>query len=1188
MYLWGKAAIRSAARVLFNPPESLNIADELCEALDDKPKLDLNAELDGSNPAFEAIANSSRRHRQVLDLALELQGRLSGESIHASAFILSPFPILDQMPLVVTKDERKLAQETGEPIREYCISYDGTITQDNLGFVKLDLLCLKDLEMMELVCNTVERIYGCKLDLEKLPLDDKAVFDLVLAGNNSGIFQFDGSPVALRILQDSGADRIADWSAVNALNRPGPLQMGYDREFIDGKKDPSSVTYFAPAAETQLKETYGTICIAQGQMVETSRGKIPIEEVIVGDKVIDEQGQWHNVSRFFDNGYKDTVKVRASFGKELICTPDHKIMTQDGWKEAQELTPKDFIKCVNPYKARGELKEKEEFDWTEWLVGLFAVNGSSVESTPSIACRDERFARNLAETVKEHMFPDIELAVELHDAPHGESTWNVVFYQEPKPDDSSKNHQPNQIDELLKRYGFYDEAGSNRYFPRECTYSMLTGMFEGDGCYADNRLHTKCERLAEECYEALLSYGINASICKDADSWTVAVDGDIREIMPSRVSGMESCSAGREDKEDAYVPRICRKDIHDEETSHLEWGKVISVEPHRVEHVFDITVDDVHKFVCQNMVVSNCYQEQIMMLSQDPTIVGFDGTQADTLRKATAKKKADKVEAICNEAREVAKKNHTDPKVTEYFLEAAKASGSYSFNKSHSLAYAVVAYRGAFLKAHFPECFLAAMCTLKPLMKKVNKVPAYLEEARQMGVQVKPPHVNYSMEDFDVPEKGVIAFGLGGIKRVGKGAGPVIAEREKNGPYKDFTDFCCRVPKEVGKAPIEALIKAGACDGLGWSRMAMEESIEQIIQFRKDYFKEKSKRDMFEDDLFGFGEPSPSNSTTPEITLVPPFDTEYSEMVLMRKERDEFGMYFDKDPRDFSKVSRFILEKELRGQEASKAARGTDDYVRFVNVKDVPEMPDKTHVGFIANVDDFREFNTKKGKRMASMFVWDNGVAEESRFGFAPTKNKVKCTIFSSVLATIAKPMPDDVVYITGRVSVDKEGNWPTAVLVDTIDLVAPDSQWLGSGASVEKMTEFAEAQSEMNALNAELGDPSSKRYLIPAISFPTTDNLVDFCEDMRINKLYLKEGNVQVSAEDDPDGANTKILHLKQTMGTVKLAAEYGGMARKIRHPKAARALARKAMLEGRTVDEIESEQQAQAQQRAASSAAK
>lgn len=824
-YAWGKAAIKAAARVLFNPPESVQWADDLCKLINDHPKLDLNSELqaEGGNEALKALIATNRHYQQIVDLALMLQGRIIGTSIHASAFILSPFKITDKMPLTVPKAERERVQATGESVVDFLISYDGVETQEALGFVKLDLLCIKDLEVLTLTTQIIERVYGCKIDIENIPMDDSAVFQMLEDHLVSGLFQLDGSSGMAQVMDDVTPQSIEEINAVVALFRPGP--MDYIPNYVNGKWHPETVSYLDPRLEPILKDTYG------------------------------------------------------------VCA----------------------------------------------------------------------------------------------------------------------------------------------------------------------------------------------------------------------------------------------------------------------------------------------YQEQAMQITQ--VIGGFTGGQADNYRKQAAKKHMDQLVLIKDDFIKGALENNTEPEVADALWEQLVKFGSYAFNRSHSAAYAYIAYRGGFLKAHFPECFLAAMCSIKPMMKKTLKVPAYLEEARQMGVKVKPPHVNYSMEDFDVPERGVIAFGLGGIKRVGKGAGPIIEEREKNGPYKDFTDFCCRVPKEVGKAPIEALIKAGACDGLGWSRMAMEESIEQIVQFRKDYFREKSKRDLFEDDLFGFGAPSPDASSLPDITLVPPFETEYSELVLMRKERDEFGMYFDKDPRDFCQVSRFILERELTEQQAAHAARGTDDYVHFVNVKDIASLPDKTHVGFIANVEDFKEFNTKKGKRMASMYVWDNGVAEESRYGFAPIKAKIKCTVFSSVLATIAKPLPDDVVYITGRVSVDKEGNWPTAVLVDTVEQLSPDSQWLGAGASIETMQQFAEAQADMIALAEDLGDPSSKRYLIPAIEFRTTDDLDDFCGDLRINKLYSSQGSVQVSAADDEEGANTRILHLKQTMGTVKLAAEYGGIAKKIRHPKAARALARKAMLEGKTVDMLEAE---------------
>lgn len=1177
MVYWGKAAIRAAARALFLPPESVQMSDELCELIDDAPKLDINTQLDGSNPAFEQKANSTQRHRQIVDLALMLQGRISGESIHASAFIVAPEKITDKLPLSVSKDERKRAQDTGEAIDSYLIQVDGTQTQDKLGYVKLDLLALKDLEVLQKTLASVEKHYGCKIDIEAIPLDDEDVFTMVREGLNGGIFQLDGSPVALRMVQESGADCIADWGAVSALNRPGPLQMGYDKEFINGKLHPEKVTYFTEAAKPILEETYGTVCIAEGQEVETKRGKVPIEQVVVGDEVLDEDGNWHNVSRFFDNGYKRTVTVRASYGKEITCTPDHKIMTQDGWKEARDLTTKDLIKCVNPYKAKGQLRKRDDFDWKEWLIGLFVADGNSVVSPPNIACCNEEFANKLAAIVKEHVFPEMNgLTVRQKDTPRGSTTWYVDFFQKHGSNGYfSEDNQVNQMNELLKDYNLSQAIGADKHLPENYTYSMLIGMFEGDGCYDDKRLHVKYEHLAKEYYEALLHYGVNASVYGNEDgSWCVAIHGDIRDIMPAQILDMESrikCDATNDN--DIYIPNSCMQQVNDGDNHHMEWGKVLSVTPSEVGHVYDITVDDVHRFVCNELVVSNCYQEQVMLLSQEPTIVGFDGGDADTLRKATAKKIPAKVKAICDKARGIAKKNNTDPKITEYFLEVAEASGKYSFNKSHSLAYALVGYRGAFLKCHFPECFLASMCTIKPQMKKVNKIPGYLEEARQMGVTIKPPHVNYSMEDFDVPEKGVIAFGLGGIKRVGKGATPIIEERQKNGPYKDFTDFCIRVPKEVGKAPIEALIKAGACDGLGWSRMAMEESIDQIIQFRKDYFAEKKSKDLFEDDLFGGGF---DDADEAPITLVAPFDTEYTELSLMHKERDAFGMYFDKDPRDFCQVSRYLMERDLQQMQKDKIADGDYDFPQFVNVNEIASLPDRTRVGFIGNVEDLREFNTKKGARMASMFVWDNGVNEESRFGFSPTKAKIKCTIFARTLETIVKPLPDDVVYVTGRVSVDAEGNWPTAVLVDSVEVLPPDSQWLSSSATVEKMQEFAQAQADMQAFNKEVGDPTSKRYMIPAIAFRTKDDMDDFTEDLRINKLYMCDGAVQLSCEDDPIGEHTKILHLKQTMGTVKLAAEYGGLARKIRHPKAQRALERKAMMEGTTADALIAEHNA------------
>ena len=817
IYAWGKAALRAAARVLFNPPESVQWADDLCNLIDDHPKLDLNSELqEGVNPNFVAKVNSARHYKQILDLALMLQGRITGTSIHASAFILSPHSITDKMPLTVPKAERERVQKTGEKTVDYLIAFDGDVTQTALGYVKLDLLCIKDLEVLTLTMKTIERVYGCKIDIENIPMDDEAVFQMLYDHNVAGIFQLDGSAGMAQVMDDVKPQSIEEMNAVIALFRPGP--MDYIPNYVNGKWHPETVKYLDPRLEPILKDTYG------------------------------------------------------------VC----------------------------------------------------------------------------------------------------------------------------------------------------------------------------------------------------------------------------------------------------------------------------------------------CYQEEAMQITQ--AIAGFTGGQADNYRKQAAKKHMDQLVLIKDDFINGALANGTDSAVADELWEQLVKFGSYAFNRSHSAAYAYIAYRGGFLKAHFPEAFLAAMCSIKPMMKKVDKVPSYLEEARQMGVTVKPPHVNYSMDGFDVPEKGVIAFGLGGVKRVGQGAGPIIAEREANGPYKDFTDFCTRVPKQVGKAPIEALIKAGALDGLGWSRMAMEESIDQIVDFRKRWFAEQEKKSLFADDLFGMDDDLDEGD--PGIELVAPFETEYSERELMNKEKEQFGMYFNKDPRDFCRVSRYITETRLAEQSRTAFKAGAYDHPRFVNVSEITSLPDKTLVQFIGNIRETRAFRTKKGDMMASVFIWDNGVAESSRFGFAPTKSEIKCTIFPKTWASTTPPLTDDVVVVTGRVSVDENGEWPTAVLVDKIETLAPDSDWISSSASIDRAKEYQEAYAAMIERDNELSDPSSKRYLIPAIEFKNTTDLDAFLLDPDLDK-YRGEGRVQVSVRDDETGNRTEVISLRQTRGMVAFAARYGGVAAKIRLPKAQRALERQKMMGGLSSEE-------------------
>lgn len=1184
-YYWGKAAIKAAARVLYDcsrdksvpqsvrsegKSTSVNISNALCNLIDNKPKLDLRNELDGSNQALSDLVASDEKYRKVIDLALLLQGRISGESQHASAYILSPHKITDHLPLMVNKDERKKAQDTGQPVENYLIQYDGRIVQDQLGYVKLDLLAINDLEVISRALDTVKRVYGCDIDIESIPLDDKSVYEMVLDGHTSGIFQFDGSPVPQRLLRDSHADRIADWSAINALNRPGPLQMGYDTQFVEGKLHPDTIRYFTPAAEKYLKDNYGVTCIAEGahvftgNAIGTGKTEKSIESIAVGDMVLASDGRFHRVLGAYYKGIKRVVRIRCDYGEELVCTPDHKIMTSNGWKEAGALASYDLVKAFSPDDVHGMLcRAPEEFDWRDWFIGLFIADGVSQRNgeAPRIACCSEDFARRLSAVAK-RVFPGMRSIHvveqnELEDS--DEAPYYVVLMQdrEDKSEYRANDYFENDVNLLLHEYGLYGMADDDKHLPSNYTLSMLIGLLEGNGGCPGRTLKLEHYALAKEVYDAMWSYGVHVSLCRGDDSrWSVTWR-DLDGLLSPKLMNIDA-------DQHAHANHTSPSS---EDGGRKHWARVLSVSDDGMKKVYDLTVEDDHSFVCGLLTVSNCYQEDLMRLSQDKSIVGFTASQSDDMRKILAHKDKAKIKGIVDLAHEVAKSNNVPDDIVDEFCDIAVAAGSYSFNKSHALAYAIIAYRGAFIKAHFPEAFLAAMCTLKPKMKGKDKIPSYLEDARELGVKVLPPHVNYSMSNFDVPEKGVIAYGLGLIKNVGASAQLIIDEREKNGKYKDFTDFCVRAPKEVGKTPLTALIRSGALDGLGWSRMAMEESVDQIVDKRKQLFAEKEKMNRFSDSFFGnISNEANVGDSGISITFIPPYDTEYSELTLMHKERDEFGMYFDKDPRDFTQLSRFIEERKVKEDIADKRRDGVSA-PRFINICEIPDLHDKESVCFIANVkaNGVRTITTKTGKQMAFINVWDNGVAEESRYGFSPVRYSARLTVFPKVWndGKTPRPLSDDVLLVYGNVNVDEEGKYPTSIAVRSMSVLKIDSDIISAQSSTSKLAEYGELQKQMIDEQQALGNPMSPRYFIPVLTFKDDDVLSTFENDPRLDKYMLRSGNVMLKVGTDDDNSDDeagivdyKIVHLKQTVGLVRFAErEYGCRVSKTRLPKAKRA---------------------------------
>lgn len=222
------------------------------------------------------------------------------------------------------------------------------------------------------------------------------------------------------------------------------------------------------------------------------------------------------------------------------------------------------------------------------------------------------------------------------------------------------------------------------------------------------------------------------------------------------------------------------------------------------------------------------YQEQIMKISM--ILSGFTGAEADTLRKAVAKKKGDLMEKMKNKFIEGAVKRGKDEKKVVQLFEDINNFADYCFNKSHSAAYAYLTVYTAYFKAYYPIEFMTAL--IKNNIDDIDKVSSYVRNAKNMGIKFVTPSVNESSINFEIVNDNIV-FGLAAIKGVGEAAAElIINEREKNGKFKDFLDFLFRMDlQKINKKIIEALIQVGAFDWTGHERQPLLKAYDELSEY---------------------------------------------------------------------------------------------------------------------------------------------------------------------------------------------------------------------------------------------------------------------------------------------------------------------------------------------------------------------
>ncbi len=283
------------------------------------------------------------------------------------------------------------------------------------------------------------------------------------------------------------------------------------------------------------------------------------------------------------------------------------------------------------------------------------------------------------------------------------------------------------------------------------------------------------------------------------------------------------------------------------------------------------------------------YQEQVMQIAQ--TLSGYTLGGADLLRRAMGKKKPEEMATQRSVFVDGAVVRGVPAGRAGYIFDLIEKFAGYGFNKSHSVAYALLAYQTAWLKAHYPEAFMAAVLSCD--MEHTDKVVSFIDECAGIGLEVLAPDVNESNFAFTVAGPGTIRYGLGAIKGVGEGAvEAIVGERGRGGGFRDLVDLCRRVDLRLaGKRTLEAMLKAGCFDGFGRTRASLAAALPAAIQLGEQRTRAFAAG---QDDLFGgLAEPSPGD-LPPAIEF--PQVAEWSESQRLQGERETLGLFLSGHP----------------------------------------------------------------------------------------------------------------------------------------------------------------------------------------------------------------------------------------------------------------------------------------------------
>ena len=931
-----RGAIRDAGRAL---GYSYDLCDRIAKLIPGGPVPDYPGKRTGKTflhhcvetiDEIKQLAKADPQAAAVIEAASKLEGVARHVSTHACAVVITPKPLVEYLPLQRgTNDEDIITQ------------YEGNAVND-LGLLKMDFLGLANLTIIENTLKAVREDLEQEIDIEKIPLDDPATFNLLQLAHTTGVFQ----------LECLTGDTIVSNTTIEKLYK-SKNKRSLRSVYIDtGTLHNNPIKAVVKSGEKRIfrvvTESGRTIKASAKHMFMTNNGWKKLRDLIAGEDTI---------------MYKPQAK-HILIHRCISCGREREVLSENTENHAgycYKCSASHFRNPPKPHSKEAISRARIAFyadGGKPWNNGLTKETNKTIKETGKKISRalagvtlDMKFGSIRAEEIKRNLskrFSGTGNPMFGKKSPHRKggfrndlghyvrSNWEADFARILNLHNIQYEYEPRTFS-LTRKNG-----GRLSYTPDFFVQTTNT-YYEIKGWLHD--LDVEKMDLFREQYPQYRFVLINTTkFAELAMQYKTLIRWEC-PIVPNQLSFAKIVSikeVGKEMTYDVVMESPGNNFIANSFVVHNSSGMkryLKDLKPTSIEDIIAMVslyrpgpmelipdyIDRKHgrkpveylhpklEPILENTYGVMVYQEQL--LASVRALAGFSLAEADILRKAVGKKIKSLLDEQEGKFKEGAEREGTPKNIADKFWALVEPFNRYAFNRSHAACYAMIAYQTAYLKANWPGEFMAAFMNSET--GDVERISFLVAEARDMGIAVLQPDINESRERFSVVVKSTpqsIRFGLTAIKNVGTTVvEAIIAERDAHGPYKGIDDLVLRVRhKDMNRKSLESLAKCGALDKFG-ERNALIASIDGLLAHARESQKQV---DTGQKSLFG-----DAPEETPSFRLASVEPTQKADR--LRWEKELIGLYISEHPlSDYEtrlKQERVVSIKSLRPISGSTA-----------------------------------------------------------------------------------------------------------------------------------------------------------------------------------------------------------------------------------------------------------------------------